>query len=425
MFAIIHKLLKRSTSKNIAVNSTGSYLNAAFTLFFTLILTRVLTRGEYGIQSVILTVTYLFANIFDFGISACIYSYLPLYKKDRKNLLMFIKSNVLTQLTLSLIIIVLMIPFIPIINFNLLKTNTPNWFYIAAYAGIPLYILQNSVLNTLYASTKFVHANLLINGSNLLKTISILILVFINYVNMGSIIIVFSLLGPLFFICLAFLSKPGFVVDILKAPFNRRQIRLRYASTYFGASQLFNIATRADLFIVSYFLPASSVGLYALAQKIILNLVVFVSSITQVLAPQFSVIKTRRHAIRQVKKSLAFLSIPGFLFFILIFIPKPVYHILFTEKYTDVKEVVSLLAVSYIFFSYAHAPVEFLLYTVRKPIYILISNAVFLFIIAVGSVILISNFLLLGPPIAFLIANIVTFIYIVVVYSKELHKLKK
>ena len=77
MLKRILDFIKKPTSKNIIVNTVGNYLNVVFIAFFAFLLVRIMQPSEYGVLSVLLGISYVLANILDFGTTASIYSYLP------------------------------------------------------------------------------------------------------------------------------------------------------------------------------------------------------------------------------------------------------------------------------------------------------------------------------------------------------------
>ena len=80
----IVSFLKRPTSRDVIINTLGNYLNVFFTAFFVLILVRVLSKSEYGALNVLLGISYVLANILDFGTSATIYSTVPTLLEEER-----------------------------------------------------------------------------------------------------------------------------------------------------------------------------------------------------------------------------------------------------------------------------------------------------------------------------------------------------
>ena len=100
IFSFAEKTIQSKTGKNILINTIGNYMNIGFALFFVLLLTRILGRVEYGTMTVLLNISYVLANVMEFGTTSTIYSYLPdLYydKSRRSELLSFVKTVFFNQ----------------------------------------------------------------------------------------------------------------------------------------------------------------------------------------------------------------------------------------------------------------------------------------------------------------------------------------
>ncbi|EKE14245.1 MAG: hypothetical protein ACD_12C00609G0001, partial [uncultured bacterium] len=72
MLKRILDFIKKPTSKNIIINTVGNYLNVFFIAFFAFLLVRIMQPSEYGVLSVLLGISYVLANILDFGTTASI-----------------------------------------------------------------------------------------------------------------------------------------------------------------------------------------------------------------------------------------------------------------------------------------------------------------------------------------------------------------
>ena len=179
-----------------------------------------------------------------------------------------------------------------------------------------------------------------------------------------------------------------------------------------------------DLFLLSYFLSKSpEVGYYGLAQKIILTVIASIVSITQVLSPKFSNISTKEEVRREFKTGLVYLLLPTAFFIALFFTPNIVFYIFFTEKFAQTAVITKTLTWPYIIYTFLNLPLLFLLYTVKKPVYILISNLVIFIIITVGCYYLIPTLKAIGPPYALSLAFFVGLIILSVTSFMEYKKL--
>ena len=425
MIQRISNFIKKPTSKNIVINTIGNYLNVVFIAFFAFLLVRILAPSQYGVLSVLLGIAYVLANILDFGTTASIYSYLPvMIEKKHKNIYIFLKTVLFYQTIFSLIIICLLFIFFPYLDKVFFKTGAPWWeLYVTTFSVLFL-VWQNYAINALFAAKRFLKANIFLNLSNLIKTIIIFILIPLHLITVGSIIFVFGIIGPIVFFILLFFEKKHIVFNILKASVKKEEFRFGYTITFFIASQFFNLAQRMDLFLLSYFLSKSpEVGYYGLAQKIILTVIASIASITQVLSPGFSKISTKEEVRREFKTGIVYLLIPTAFFIALFFTPNVIFYIFFTEKFAQTAIITKTLTWPYIVYTFLNLPLLFLLYTVKKPTYILVANLAIFLVITFGCYYLIPKMKVAGPPYALAISFFVGFIILSLTSYFEYRKL--
>src|SRR3989338_2456500 len=147
----IRTLLRERTTAEVVVNTIGNYLNIFFSVLYVVIIARFFTPSENGIYIVLFTLVYVFTNIFDFGTSATIYSYLPAVLTDKTKKFEFLKVTFLYQTFLAGIALLILGIFIAPLNDQWLKLHVPLRYFLWTFGTIPLLIWQNFVLNTLYA----------------------------------------------------------------------------------------------------------------------------------------------------------------------------------------------------------------------------------------------------------------------------------
>jgi len=425
MLGRIFNFIKRPTSRNIVINTIGNYLNVVFVAFFAFLLVRILAPSQYGVLSVLLGIAYVLANILDFGTTASIYSYLPvMIEKKHKNIYVFLKTIFFYQTGFSIAIITLLFIFFPYFDKIFFKTGAPWWeLYVTTFSVLFL-VWQNYAMNALFAAKRFLKANMFLNLSNLIKTIIIFALIPLKLVNVGSIIFVFGVVGPVVFFILLFFEKKHIILNILRSPVKKEEFRFGYTITFFIASQFFNLAQRMDLFLLSFFLSKSpEVGYYGLAQKIILTVIASIVSITQVLSPKFSNISTKEDVLREFKTGFVYLLLPTAFFIALFFTPNIIFYLFFTEKFAQTAIITKSLTWPYIIYTFLNLPVLFLLYTVKKPVYILLSNLVIFTTITFGCYYLIPKMNVNGPPYALSIAFFIGLIVLSTMAFIEYRKL--
>lgn len=413
--------IKKPTSRDILINTIGNYLNVFFTAFFAFMLVRVLPPSDYGVLSVLLGIAYVLANILDFGTTASIYSYLPpMIEKQHKNLYIFLKTIFSYQTAFSALVITVLFLSFPWLDKVFFKTGAPSYELYLTTFSVLFFVWQNYAINALNAAKQFLKANMFLNLSNVIKTAVIIALIPLKGVTVGSIIFTFGILGPaVFFAVLAF-DKKHIFLRIIKAPIVKSEFRFGYTLTFFVASQFFNLAMRMDLFLLSFFLSKSpEVGYYGLAQKIILTVMASIASITQVLSPNFSRIKTREEIMKEFKHGLTYLMLPALLFVLLYFTPNQVFYLFFTTRFAKTAAVTKALSLPFILYVFLNLPMLFLLYTVKKPRFILYANLAVFFIITLGCYFIIPKYGVFGPPYAIALAFFVSLIVMSLAALKE------
>lgn len=401
MMILLRKLFSDPTRKNVIINSIGNNLNVVFTAFFALLLVRILDPAQYGVLSVLLGIAYVLANVLDFGTSATIYSYLPpLMEEKAEDMYRFVKSTFYYQTLFSLIVIITLMLTFPFIDSVFFRTGAPLIDLYLTSLSVLLFIWQNFIWNCMAAARKFVKVNLYFNISNVFKTLLLIYLSLDREVSVSSVIFVFGVIGPLIFFLLLFLEKRELFKILVRTEISRAELRIRYTLTYFLASQFFNVGLRMDLFLLSFFGLKNETGYYGLSQKIILTIITTVVSITQVLSPTFSKIHTKKEVRRHLKIGLWYLAIPAGLFTVLALMPDQVFRTVFTNKFSETAPITRALSIPFIIYSIGSLPILFLLYTVKKPIYILWANIAFFIILTGGCYYLIPKWGVYGPPLA-------------------------
>lgn len=425
MFLKFIRFLKNPTSIQIVINTLGNYLNIAFTAFFAFLLVRIMNPVDYGVLSVLLGIAYVLANILDFGVSASIYSFLPpMFEKNTQRTFSFLKTTFFYQSIFAGAVIFILFVFFPYLDKIFFKTQAPWWELYLTTISVLFFIWQNFAINSLIAVKKVFQANLFLNLSNVLKTLFIFILIFTHKINIATLIFSFGILGPLIFFIFLFFEKKHTFLKILKAEIKKSEFKFSYNFTYFFASQFFNLGTRMDLFLLSYYFPRSEIlGYYGLSSKIILTLFASVVSITQVLSPNFSQIKNYFEFKSLLKKSFLYLLIPTGLFFLLAITPKEIFQIAFTKKFAQTTKIAHFLALAYLIYPLLNIPLLFFLYTVKKPKHILISNIIFFITISVLCFSLIPKYNIYGGPISIFLSFLISGGYLSIIFLKKIKSL--
>jgi O-antigen/teichoic acid export membrane protein len=406
----LQKILQNPTSIQIYINTIGNYLNVGFTAIFTLVLFRIMSPADYGVYSVLISVSYVMATILDFGTTATIYSYLPPMIEDKsKSVYRFVKSTFYYQTVFSSVVVIALLFLFPTLDKYILKTGGSVLEMSLAAISIITFIWQNFILNLYFAAKKFLKANIYLNISNVIRGVLIFIAYYTHSVSVSSLIIILGLAGNIAFLLLVLYDRKNDLHNVINADVHRDEFRFKYALTYFIASQFLNVGFRMDLFTLSFFnaiISRADVGFYAAAQKIILTVLTTVISITQVLSPAFTNIKTRKQTREQLKHGLLYMLIPCSLFVGVTICPEIIYEWFFTPKFEHSAAIARVLSLPYIIYAVGSVPMLFLLYTVKKPKPILMAYICFFIVVSVGCYLFIPIYKVWAPPIFFTIGFI-------------------
>lgn len=392
MISKFTSFLKRPTSTAVIINTVGNYLNVFFSAFFIYLLVRIISRTEYGVLSVLFGITFVLANLLDFGTTATLYSYLPtLIEKKSENVYRLIKSTFFYQTLFSSIIIGFLLISFPWIDTVFFKTKAPILTLYVTAISVLFFIWQNFLSNCLYVTKRVLQVNIYSLIANIVKTIIVVLLAITHTISVGLIIFVFGVVGPTIFFILVYSSKKNHMAAMMKAPIERSDFKVSYTLTYFVASQFFNLGLRMDLFLLSYFL-SKDLGDYGAAQKIILTIITTIVSITQVISPAFAKVKSRRDLHANIKPALLYMLIPTFIFLLLFLTPDWIFNLFFTNKFYNTPSIARQLAIVYLPYSFISIFHLFLLYSVKRPIDILIGNIAIFLIVTIGCYVYIPTY---------------------------------
>jgi len=100
------------------------------------------------------------------------------------------------------------------------------------------------------------------------------------------------------------------------------------------------------------------------------------------------------------------------LFFILFLTPHQIFFLAFTEKFAKTADITKNLALAYILYPLANIPLLYLLYTIKKPSLVLISNLIFFLITSFGCYFLIPQKGIFGPPVAIFFGILISSFYL-------------
>jgi len=254
----------KSALKNSFVYSLGNLSVKLIGLILLPIYLKALSVSDYGVLAMLEVTSQLLIDLFSFNLSLAMLRWAA-GETDEIKKKKIISTAYLATAVISLLLCAFLIPFSKQFSFILFESTDYKNYLSLLFISSAIMILNNVPLNILRLQQKSVFYAVLTT----LQFVVILILniYFVVYCNYGVLGIVISqLIGNVF-------------VTLLLAPLVFKNVTLMFDNkllkslVFYGIPLAFstistNILTFGDRYILNYFMPLSSVGVYSLGVKI-------------------------------------------------------------------------------------------------------------------------------------------------------------
>lgn len=409
-FSKLIKLSLSQTAKDtywvFAANIFTSFLAFVYTIF----LARSFTPSDFGIFSAILAFTLLSSDVADLGISTALSRFLPPFYTQKEELKAnaFIKTSFFFQLKIALILFILTIIFSSTLSqliFN--RTNFFPYFILSGFGIVGIIVFTFSV-NVLSAQKKFKAVAILNSLSTIAKVVPIILLSIIGKLTVYTTIFAFMISAFVaYFFSFGFLSFK--FLSVVEAKGTLQKI-LSY-SVYLATARLFSaIGSRLDVLMLIPLSSSFEAGIYSAAYKIAFIYILLSSSFSMVIAPRLSSFVKLDEAIIYLRKVM--IAVVGILMTMVVMYFIAPWFVVFVlgKAYIDSIPVFQALLLPMAFFAMTIPPVNFLLYTLKKPQVSTFNTFIQLFIILFGNLVFIPKFGRFGPTITLSVVYAFTFI---------------
>ncbi len=345
----IFQALKTSTFRQSAITSTSTMISAILGAFFYFILAKTLYPAEYGQFSLAITLIPMLAGVLDLGTSKALIKFIPSHKtQDQKFALA--KTILFLKLAIGITGVVALWIFASPLSVYLLRQPDLAPLMPLVGVGILSQLLFSFSIYLLQALEKYKHWGSLLVGTNLLRLLALIFLIYIHRLNPTSALALFALLPLL-----------GFIVSCLF-------IDTRTFSSHFSPkflSQIFSfnkwltlsslitaVSSRLDIIFTGRLLSLVSTGVYTLSTQMVAPFPQLVTAVSAVTTSKFASFTSTHHNRQYVKKAVLLNSFIGF-FLAIVLIPIALIVVWFTgEKYIQaIIPFLILLAGQILFFS--------------------------------------------------------------------------
>jgi O-antigen/teichoic acid export membrane protein len=413
-----------TVTRNVIINTVGNYISFFIGALYTIILFRFFSPYDFGVLSILLAISYLLANLLSFGIPATLYAHVPQLLPDKEKAYDFLKSNFLFQTGLASISLLGLYVILPRIDMMIFKLDLPPYYYALTLVSTLLYIWQNFVRDSINAAEKFFQINAANTVANVIRIVLIIIFGYLGMLTIPLTLCILGIIAPAIVFIGVLPQRKKVITSLFQHKINREHIKLRFTMPYFVSTQLFNLTTRADLFLIAYYLTTVDAGHYSVAQRVIFVIITSIDSITQVLSAEFSKVTLKKDVVHLIKKAFYYMAIPSIILLILAIAPSALYQLFIPHAYAPSIPLIKALSLNYIPFSFDAALLLFFLYTLKKPMYVLYINAIMLLLVTIFHLVFIPRMGIMGPVASFGLTYLIITGIIAMGVMRELRLLK-
>ena len=388
MITEIKKLLFSQTSKDSAVSLAGNIGVAVNAMLFTIIIARGLAPDRFGLFSALVALVSLLASLGDMGLSGALVNFIPKLSSP-KNL---ITTAFWSQTAISVFFSLLLILVIPFKN-QIFPGASSQQLLITAIM-IFVFIIEIFWINLLRAQKHFGLASLLSISDSFIK-LTFIALVHPLTIELGLVASLISAIPPTLFGLKHYAHSLSF-------SFSLSQLKQLFSFVkWLALIHLLSIATgRIDtIFLVSLH-SSYAAGIFSAANRMVLLFILFVSSISMVIAPRFSGFTTIVQVKNYLKKISLLLAPVLLLMLILQLFAGQVVDIVFGADYKSAVLVFRYLMLAYIPFLISLLTINPLIYFFNLPKFIAAVTGIQLSILVILDLIFIPQLGALGPVVA-------------------------
>lgn len=388
----------------------GANIFTAFLAFvYTIFLARIFGPAEFGIVSAVYAFMLLVSDISDLGIGSSLSRFLPplFAQNNEERTYSFIKTAFIFQAKIALFVLIVVGVLSSFLSNTLLKSTAYSSLFIIAAFGILGTIAMVFTTYTLSAYRKFKKVAFVNSFSTIIKVLFIIFFYKLGYLNIFWTIMIFAISSYLaYFFSLFFLPLKFLQQKEEKGNLNK----LLSYSIFLGFSKLFSaIGGRLDVLMLIPLSSSFEAGIYSAAFKIVYLYILLAGSFSMVIAPRLSSFPSAAFAVNYLRKIIlvVLMILASMLVMYLIapwFVP-----LILTQRYVLSIAVFRTLLIPMAFFTMTIPPVNFLLYTLKKPQISTFNTFIQLLIILIGNSVFIPSFGRFGPVITLTLAYAFTF----------------
>ena len=385
------------TARDTYLIFTSNIFTSFLAFLYTILLARSFTPSVLGIFSAVTAFILLTSDVLDLGISTSLSRFYPEIKekKGQGSADSFAANTFKFQLLVTLLAVFIIIAAAWPLARIFLDNSAYFFLYILAGIGI-LGTVLTAFSTSLFAARKdFLPVAVVGVSSTLIKLLFLVILFYLNFFTLP--LVVSSFIGAVyiaFIICLPHLKIPVF-----REKFSLGKLKkLLSYSVYIALSRIFSaVSGRLDALMLIPLSSAFEAGIYSAAYKIAFTYILLSGSFSMVIAPRLSAFPGLGQALPYLKKIILVVCLILATMIVMYFIAPAFVIIIFGSRYAPSAEVFRALLLPMALFVATIAPVNILLYVLKKPQILTANSLLSLILVIFGNLIFIPRAGRFGP----------------------------
>lgn len=383
------------------IYSSGTLLNSALGLFFFILVARELGPAEFGIVSVIIAISVVASDIFDFGMNTSMLKFLSQADDSGKNDLA--KDFLSYKIISSVLVILLGLISSPFLARVLFKNQVPWSTVLLGFLAAGSLILYGYVNSNLQARKRFASSAVFNLTSNAIRLVMTVYLFSLSTLNTSFSLVIYLL--PIIAVTVIWgLVDPHITLRprLTKAVFLPV---VKYGRWVAGSVALSSITSRLDNFLLVNLSSTFQTGIYTSVQRFFLAFNQIPAGISLVTTPDLSS-RDSEKSNRALKFGVGTSILTAFGLLIFIFLAPWLIPLVLGASYRLSVIPSQLLAVGTTFFVLASPLNSFILYTKEKSHRLFILTAVQLAATIIFNWLLIPTFQAQGAAMAYSLTSL-------------------
>ena len=416
---IIEKLKTQKEFKNSFLTLSGNLISQGMSFLVTILLSRSMTVADYGLYSVLNSISTFVTDMADLGMNGAITRFVAEYHgrneadKEEQIINYAIRRKVRS---LIVVFIVLVLLAKPIAQYFLHDSSLYHYvYYIVLTCMFSLFVgAMRAVIQGRQEYGKFFVS---VVSWNLVWMIVIVTMFVTNRMTIAASIMAGAISGAVnLIICSVLLKiKPiQWVKKIEIDPIIKE--KLKQFGNWMVLWTIFALLqARVDVFMLATLTTAEQVSYYDIASKLIKPVLMVTSSYAQVLNPLFASMSHGSQLNKKIKEVCKFIVFVCSIIVLAIILVGPLVKLVFGNKYDNAILPAQLLLFAIIFYVWT-IPFNSALYAINKPQVFTFAAFVGLIVTIIGNYFLLAKLGAVGAAYTYILAQVVGLVVSVIAY---------